>query len=46
MNGRRSNREIADLLTIEFGEHIGEELVNRIAEVLGALKLVQPEQLR
>ena len=41
---RRSNREIADLLSIEFGDHVGEDFVNEIAQVLGSLKLVRPEQ--
>ena len=44
MNGRRSNREIADLLSIELGDHVGEDFVNQIAQILGSLKLVQPEQ--
>ncbi|HEY8132129.1 MAG TPA: DUF4910 domain-containing protein [Thermoanaerobaculia bacterium] len=46
MDGRHSNREIADLLTIEFGEEVGESWVSRLASILGSLKLVQPENLR
>jgi hypothetical protein len=43
MDGRHTNREIADLLTIEFAEEIGESWVSRLASILTSLKLVQPE---
>jgi len=46
MDGHHSNRDIADLLTIEFGEEVGESWVSRLASVLGSMKLVQPENLR
>jgi len=43
MNGQRTNREIADLLTIDLGERIGEEWVQRLANVLTSMKLVTAE---
>jgi aminopeptidase YwaD len=43
MNGERSNREIADLLTIEFGEKVGEEWVQRLASILTSQNLVVAE---
>jgi hypothetical protein len=39
MNGLRSNREIAELLTIELGERVGEDWVQRLASVLMSTKL-------
>jgi hypothetical protein len=43
MNGQRTNREIADLLTIDLGERVGEEWVQRLASVLTSMKLVTAE---
>lgn len=43
MNGQRTNREIADLLTIDLGERVSEEWVQRLASVLTSMKLVTAE---
>jgi aminopeptidase YwaD len=43
MNGERSNREIAELLTIELGEKVGEEWVQRLASILTSQKLAVAE---
>jgi hypothetical protein len=43
MNGQRTNRDIADLLTIDLGERIGEEWVQRLANTLTSMKLVTAE---
>lgn len=43
MDERRSNREIADLLTIETGEKVNEAWVAQLATTLGSLGMVKPE---
>jgi aminopeptidase YwaD len=42
MDGRRSPREIADLVAAETGEAIDEAWVNRAISMLAAMKLVDP----
>lgn len=42
MDGRRSPKEIADLVAMETGDSIDEAWVNRAVQLLANLKLVQP----
>jgi hypothetical protein len=46
MNGQRTNREIADLLTIELGDTVGEAWVQRLASILTSMKLATAEPVR
>jgi hypothetical protein len=46
MNGRRSSSEIADLLSMEFGDELTPAWVNRISSILASLKLVDLPPVR